>query len=54
MVNVDTDRIMGLLDKYCSDGECILKCKIRERKLKTDCVIARFVKYTTCQLGENK
>lgn len=44
--DLDMNRMMGLLDKYCSDGECILTCKIRDRLLKQDCVIARFIKYS--------
>lgn len=49
MDDLDMNRMMGLLDKYCSDGQCNLTCKIRERLLKHDCVIARFIKYSTRQ-----
>jgi len=41
--------MMVLLDKYCLDKECILVCKVRERLLKRDCVIARFIRYAERQ-----
>ncbi len=49
MDNLDIDRAMKLLDKYCSEGECAIMCKTRERLLKHDCVIARFIKYVEHQ-----
>lgn len=45
MDDLDINRMMGLLDKYCLDRECILTCKMRDRLLKYDCVIARFIRY---------
>lgn len=49
MDDFDISRMAGLLDKYCSDGECVLTCKSRERLLKYDCVIAEFIKYVVHQ-----
>lgn len=45
MDDLDINRMMGLLDKYCSDRECVIMCKMRDRSLKYDCVIARFIRY---------
>ncbi len=49
MNDLDISRMTGLLDKYCSDRECLLTCKSREMLLKYDCVIARFIKYAAHQ-----
>ena len=45
MVDFNIDIMMQLLDKYCLDKECILTCKARERLLKYDCVIVKFIEY---------
>lgn len=45
MNNLDIDRMRWLLEKYCINNECALYCKPRQRLLKRNCEIAKFIEY---------